>query len=353
MKRIIFLLTLLLTLFSCESEQNPVTVISPGSYLDGPGVFVVNEGNFRSGNGSLSFFSYDSAKIYNDIFFNVNQKLLGDVPYTMNFSGSYGYIVVNNSNKIEVVNADDMKSVKTITGLISPRYISFTGDGRAYISSLYSDSIAIYSVSSGSVSGYVNAKGSTESILVVNSTAYAARWTNDNKILVINTINNKVTDSIEVGMEPESMVVDRNETLWVLCNGGWQRENYAELDGINMVTNTISSRFVFPSKTDSPTCLQIDGNGETLYFLQEGVRKMSISDTGLPSVPLILPGDHNFYKLGINPNNGEIFVTDAVDYLQKGYLLRYSKSGTLISSMQTEIIPGSMYFKVSPIGITE
>jgi YVTN family beta-propeller protein len=353
MKRIILFLTLPLFFYSCVTDPDPVTNYTPGSYLDGTGVFIINEGNFRSGNGSLSFFSYDSAKVYNDVFHSVNQRLLGDVPYSMNFSGIYGYIVVNNSGKIEVVNASDIRSVKTITGLVSPRYISFTGDGRAYISSLYSDSIAVYNVASGSITGYINVKKPAESIQIVNTTAYAARWTGDNKIIVINTTNDQVTDSIEVGMEPESMVIDKDETLWVLCNGGWQRENYAELIGISIVTNSITKRFVFPSKTDSPTCLQIDGKGETLYYLQDGIKRMSISETTLPSAPLITQGNHNFYKLGINPDDGEIFVTDVVDYLQKGYLLRYTKSGTLISSMGTDIIPGSMYFKVKPAGTTE
>ena len=40
--------------------------------------------------------------------------------------------------------------------------------------------------------------------------------------MVVDNAADIVTDSIEVGYEPESMVIDRNGTLWVLCNGGWQ-----------------------------------------------------------------------------------------------------------------------------------
>ena len=50
-------------------------------------------------------------------------------------------------------------------------------------------------------------------------------------------LTDEVIDSIEVGIEPESMVIDKNNMLWVLCNGGWMRENFAELDGINTATN--------------------------------------------------------------------------------------------------------------------
>jgi hypothetical protein len=136
--------------------------------------------------------------------------------------------------------------------------------------------------------------------------------------------------------------------LWVLCNGGWKRDHFAELIGINTLNNTIEKRFTFPAITDSPTCLQINGEGETVYFLMNGVRRMSISATGLPSGTFIPKMYYNFYKMAINPRNNEIFVTDANDFQQKGNVLRYSSEGALISVMQADIIPGGMCYKPSP-----
>jgi YVTN family beta-propeller protein len=353
MKRLIILALMPCFLFSCIKDPNPVLPHSTTSYLDGPGVYIVNEGNFRSGNGSLSFFSYDSSKIFNNVFLNANQRSLGDVPYYMTFMGTQGYIVVNNSGKIEVVRPENIKTVSTVNGLVSPRYIALCGDNKAYVSSLYSDSVTVLDISSNSIRGYIDVKHSSESVIVIYSTAYVGRWTAGNKIIVINTANDQVTDSIEVGMEPESMVLDRNEILWVLCNGGWQREYYAELIGISTATNTIVKRFTFPSKDDSPTCLQIDGTGETLYYIQNGIRKMSINAPALPMQNFIEAGDRNLYKIGINPGNGDIFVTDVADYQQKGYVLRYSKDGTLIGTMQAGIIPGSICFKTGQDGTTQ
>ena len=57
--------------------------------------------------------------------------------------------------------------------------------------------------------------------------------------MVINTINDVVVDSIEVGAEPESMAIDKNGMIWVLCNGGWMRQNNAELIQINSLTNAV------------------------------------------------------------------------------------------------------------------
>ena len=340
-----FIFFALALLSSCIKESDPVVTGLERAYLKGNGVFIMNEGNFRSGNGSLSFFSYDSMKIYNNIFREANDRPLGDVPYSIGLYDNKAFILVNNSDKVEVANLNDMKSVTTIEKIVSPRYISFINSQKAYVTSLYSDSIRVVDLHFKTASGYIPLKNTSESIVTASSRAYAANWTGGSKIFVINTITDEVTDSIEVGIEPESMVVDRNNTLWVLCNGGWKRENYAELVAINTSTNTIGKIFTFPSLSDSPTCLQIDGSGQFLYYLHDGVRRMEIGSESLPETTFIPQTDYFFYRMGVNPFNNEVFVTDARDYLQRGIVLRYSPEGSLMSLLEADVIPGNMFFK--------
>ena len=145
---------------SCTRDPNPVFPDLTDSYLSGSGVFILNEGQFRSGNGSLSFFSNDSAKIFNNVFLKINKRLLGDVPYSMSIMGDNAYIVVNNSAKIEITKRNDMESVATISGLSSPRYISLISSTKAYVTSLDSDSLTIINLENNSISGYINIKGS-------------------------------------------------------------------------------------------------------------------------------------------------------------------------------------------------
>lgn len=348
MKKYFWLLPLLALDFlivSCSKDPDPVITGVKGSYLSGSGAFILNEGNFRSGNGSLSFFSYDSSTVFNQVFLDVNKRSLGDIPYSMGIINNKAYILVNNSNRIEVINSKTARSLVTINKITSPRYISFISDSKAYVTSLYSDSVVIINLEKNIVSGYINIRHTTESIMVSGKKAFIANWTGGNKVFVVDTEYNQVIDSIIVGTEPESMVIDKNLTLWVLSNGGWQREHFAELTGIDTQTGEIIKDFVFPSITDSPTCLQIDGKGENLFYLNNGVMKMNINALLLPDTPLI-PGSYgNFYKLSVNQDNNEIFVTDVADYLQKGFLLRFSRNGELVSKMQTDLIPGSVCFR--------
>ncbi len=340
-----FIFFALALLSSCIKDSDPVVTGLERAYLSGNGVFIMNEGNFRSGNGSLSFFSYDSMKIYNNIFREANDRPLGDVPYSIGLNGNTAFILVNNSDKVEVASLSGMKSVTTIEKIVSPRYISFINSQKAYVTSLYSDSIRIIDLHSKTATGYIPLENTSESIVTASSRAYAANWTGGSKIFVINTLTDEVTDSIDVGIEPESMVVDRNNTLWVLCNGGWKRENYAELVAVNTSTNTINRRLTFPSLSDSPTCLQIDGSGQFLYYLHDGVRRMDIGSEALPATAFIPQSGYFFYRMGVNPFNNEIFVTDARDYLQKGIVLRYSPDGSLLSLLEADLIPGNLFFK--------
>jgi hypothetical protein len=126
-----------------------------------------------------------------------------------------------------------------------------------------------------------------------------------------------VVDSIEVGAEPESMVVDRFNMVWVLFNGGWLRNNFAELVGINTSSYDIQKRLLFPDKLKSPSSLQINGRGDTLYSLESGVKSISVYDTTLPLSPVVPEsGGQYFNMLGIDPVRSHIFVTDAIVYHQ-------------------------------------
>jgi DNA-binding beta-propeller fold protein YncE len=343
MRNLVKIIILPLILTSCLKVPNSQNL----NFTFTGGVFIVNEGNYRGGNGSLSFYSYDSSKIFNDLFYSINGRPLGDVPNSMAIRGNNAYIVVNNSGKIEVINQVTLVSVATITGLISPRNISFINDNKAYVSSLYSDSVAIINLPNNSISSYINLRRSSEMIAIIGNKAFISYWTEGKEIMVVNTDNDKVVDSIEVGIEPESMTFDRYGMLWVLCNGGWARQNYAELVEINTNTNYVEKTLVFPTKDASPSCLKIDGNGQTLYYIDNGVRKMDIGASEIPSATFITPeSGQYFYKIGINPLNNDIFVTDAVDFAQQGYLLLYSSDGKLVSTQKAGIIPGSMYFKL-------
>jgi hypothetical protein len=318
------------------------------NYSIGGGAYIINEGNLSSGNGEISFYSFDSLKVFNDLFYAANGRPLGDVP---NSAFSYGdklFVVVNNSGKIEELNLRTLESEKTISGLISPRNMVVINNYKGYVTSLYSDSLTIINPSTGSITGYIDLGGTSESIVSAGNKAYVTRWWNGNKVMVIDILNNMLVDSIEVGNEPEGLVVDRQYGLWVLCPGGWQKETPAELDRINIFNDEVEKRYLFPSVMNSPSCLRIDSWGQTLYYLDNGVRKMDINSPGLPSEAFIQQGNNEYFnKFEINPVNDDVFISDAADFRDRGNLLIYNNIGEFVSKHRVGIIPGFISFNLT------
>lgn len=341
----ILLIFIVMVLPSCEKKEvEPDLSFEAGIKSDG--VFIINEGNYLAGNGSLSFYSYDTGLLYNDIFSTANGRPVGDVPNSMMISGSKGYIVVNNSGSIEVIDINSIKSLKTITGLVSPRNMIKINDRKAYVSSLYSNSLAIVDLISNSVSGHINIRHTSEAMVLSGAKAYVSSWSPNGKyIMILNTITDEITDSIEVAPEPESMVLDKNNKLWVLCSGGYTGISLAELLTINTVTDEIEKRFVFPSKLSYPSNLQINATKDTVYYLDNGIYRMGILSPVLSDKPFRPSNGRYIYKLGIDSGTGRIFYTDALDFQQRGYVLQVSSKGVPVDSSRADIIPGSFCFK--------
>ena len=114
-------------LTSCDDDDN-----KPAGEFES-GIFVINEGNFQDADGTISFISPRDGSVKQDLFGSVNNGLaLGDVVQSMTIDGDFAYVVVNNSNKIEIVDANTFVSVHTIQGLSLPRYFT-TLNGKGYV----------------------------------------------------------------------------------------------------------------------------------------------------------------------------------------------------------------------------
>ena len=88
------LLIISFTFFSCSKEN--ININNNNQFSSG--YFVTNEGNFGSGNGSLSYVD-DNNQVTNNVFSSINSFPLGDVVQSMSIINDNAYIVVNGSAK--------------------------------------------------------------------------------------------------------------------------------------------------------------------------------------------------------------------------------------------------------------
>lgn len=325
-----------LMLVSCERGNDP------SLFPAGPGYFILNEGNYLAGNGSVSFYSTETNKIHNDLFTAQNGRALGDIPSFIAVDGDRGFIIVNNSGTIEVVSMLTMESLATVTGLNSPRQMVISGR-KGYVSSLSSNEVTVIDLDMMEITGDFNIGCTSEAMAISGDKLFSAFWSGGNRIVVTDLATEEVITTITVGLEPESMVLDMNNKLWVLCTGGWNGEEIPGLIRINTVTYEKEAEMFFRSVMDNPSSLTSNAAGDTLYFLDEGVRRMPVTASSLPSEAYIPAGARLFYKLAAGPG-GQIAVTDAIDYQQTGDFLVYNSKGELADTEQAGIIPGFMCF---------
>ena len=321
-----------------------------GSSPTGDGVFVLCEGNFMYGNASLSYYIPSKNKVQNGIFSRANGIALGDVAQSMTIRGDRGYIVVNNSGVIFVIDTDTFKVIGTVTGLVSPRYIHFLSDTKAYVTDLYDSRITIFDPQTLEITGHIPLTGhkSAEQMVQRGDTVFTNCWSYDNKILVIDALRDELVDSITVGIQPTSLVLDKHGKLWTATDGGYEGNPYGHeapaLWRIDAETLEIERRFPLPMN-DRPAALTLNGAGDTLYYINRGVWRLPVEVEALPAAAFIPYSGTIFYGLGVDPRSSEVYVADAIDYVQPGVVYRFTPDARPMDTLRVGITPGVFCFK--------
>lgn len=305
-------------------------------------VFVINEGLFQQGNASLTIYDKENQGLYTDVYQKENGVGLGDIFQSMIIEDGKCLFVVNNSNKIIVADLVDYHKVGEISSVSSPRYILPVSSSKGYISSLWDHNLAIIDFNSLSITGYVAMPGWTEEMVLVSSTAFVTS-VKSSAVYLVNTSTDLVTDSIVVGQAPKNILADKNGKLWVLC--GQYDSQQGKLVRINPQDKTVECSITLPlDQNNVPEKLRINATRDTLYYLYNGVQRMAIAD----SVPETFLSASHFtvaYGLGVDPDNSEVYVADAMDFTQKGYLLRFSPQGETKDSIKVGYVPSGFYFE--------
>lgn len=349
------LLFLTLSFVSCNNDD-PEPITPPGS----EGFFIVNEGSWGNGNTSLSFYNRETGIITNDLFYTANdQTPLGDQSQSMTIHDEFGYIVVQNSAKIEVINIDDYTSVATITdGIESPRYFVGYSNTKGFVSDWGVDGVSgtvkVIDLASYKVSNTIPTGQGSNNMLIVGNKLFVTNsggWGRDNKVTVINADSEEVVKSIEVGDNPNSIQQDANGNIWVLSSGHIAYDQDWNLDPVNSTKGTLHKltssgdeilSLTYP-ELGSPTNLSASADGSTLYYLYNGgIYIIDQEATTLPASPLI---EENYYGLAIDPIDNSIIGCEASDFASSGNIDIYSETGKLKSTHKVGIGPNSCTFK--------
>lgn len=349
----IFSALLMLLFVSCKKDYNfgEVTEKEPLTLFQNEGVWVVNEGIFGQGNGELSFIDWKTKKIYNSQFFAANKIPAGDIPTSLLVDSNVLLFAINNSSKIYVLNRKNLKIQQTINNIPSPRQIIKYAESKYVVSSFNTDSL--FFINLGLNNYTVNSMflgKSSENLLFHNNRIYLTNWSSfggnwqNSSIMKINPFEKKIDSILIVGKEPNSMVLDKNLDLWVLCSGGFLNEEFPSLHKIDLNDFEIQQTYFFNSKTESPISLSSNKNRDTIYFINEDIYAMSINSSTLPTVSYINSSLENFYYINASIFQDYILVTNARNFQTSGEVLIFNKNPIIIKRLETNINPSFLSF---------
>lgn len=320
----------------------------------GEGLFICCEGNFQYGNATLSYYSPSTKTVNNEIFFRTNGMKLGDVAQSMTIHDGKGWIVVNNSHVVFAIDVNSFREVGRIENLPSPRYIHFVSNKKAYVSQLWDNRIAIIDPGNYEITGYISVpgmsseSGSTEQMVQLGKYVYCNCWSYQNRIIKIDTETDRVVDELKIGIQPNSLALDRDGKLWTITDGGYEGSPFGfetpALYKIDAERFEVEQRFDF-SPGDSPGEIVINESKDHLYWINGDVWDMDIDSESLPAEPFIPYRSTKYYGLTVAPGNGDVYIGDAIDYRQQGMIHRFSSGGELIDKFYVGISPGAFCWK--------
>ncbi|MCF8378348.1 MAG: hypothetical protein K9H49_02150 [Bacteroidales bacterium] len=342
---------------SCTKDnQDTPPPTTPIGYTKG--VFIINEGPFQSGTGTVTYINRDATEKTDKLFQQSNNLLpLGNIVQSMNvypIGGEDAFITVNNANKIEVVKLRTFQQVRTIENITSPRYVEFSKTyGKMYVSS-WDNTVKIFSLEGYESLGQANVGTGPEKMLELNDKIWVLNqggFSIDSTISVIDAASQQVVETIQVYAKPTGIVKDESDNVWVICSGkGWNGfpgadDSKGHLVCINPENYSFIKDLEFPTSSEHPEKLVINTERDMLYYnYPDGIYRFDIHDNELPTEAFI-PRPNMFYGLGLDQAVNTIYASDPLDYTQNGKVYRYSGyTGEVIDSLDAGVVPGEFYF---------
>lgn len=376
-KFFLYFLPLLSVATSCREDELVVPteydIIGDENYDSSiRGLYLVNEGNMGSNKCTLDFYDYRTGLYSRNFYAEKNPtvvKELGDVGNDIGIYGSKLYVVVNCSHKVEILDARTGVRLGQ-TDIPNCRYVRFHR-GKAYVSSYVGPVLidpdapkgAVYEVDTTTfaVTRKVSVGYQPEEMEIVDDYMYVANSGGyrvpdyDNTVSVVQMIDFKQVQQIPVDINLHRLKKDRYKQLWVSSRGDYMGHPsrlfvLSKVPGYNRmeVTDTIPV-----------ACSNLAIHGDSLYFYATEWNNYTTSNTisyGIIDIRTHEVVSTNFitdgtekeitipYGIAVHPETGDIFVTDAKNYVSSGTLYCFTPDGRRKWSVRTGDIPAHIAF---------
>ncbi|RYY58015.1 MAG: YncE family protein [Chitinophagaceae bacterium] len=299
------------------------------------GVFTLSEGPFGQAATTLTFYNPVTNTASTDFYENANNSSLESLGNDMIIYGSKMYIVVNVGSSLTVADAKTAKLIQNIPfetpggDKLEPRYV-VPYKGKVLVSS-WDGTVAVIDTVSLTISKFITVGANPEQMAVVGDKLYVAnsgglQAVMDSTVSVVDLISMSETSKIVVGVNPNYIVADNNGSIYVASTGNYW-DIGPKLTKINTANNTITK----VADTAVAKMAFHDGLLYTTggYLGSQFVRTLNTTDFAATSPNFVTDGTAitQAYGITVDPQNNDVYVTDAKNFMGSGEVFCFDKNG--------------------------
>lgn len=343
-----YLLALSLFIYSCDSSRDEGPL---GEYEKG--LLIINEGNFSSRDGDISYYNFNTGDVQQNIFEKVNNRPFAGLVQSL-IENEDKFYIVSNTGKVEIVNKNTFQSLGSVEGdeLNIPRsaiianskiYISDWGPYDANFASPNSYIAIVDNTLGGEVAKKAETSSRPESFHQIN---------ND---LLIACSSARTIDVMRIGVDTVGRSIEVTGTpVRFLENGGklylFARNSstvfFHEINKNNYsISNTTEINISRPTSK-----LTLGENGEAYVITSTGwpdyndaVAKISITLGQVLDASLY--EGNGFYGIGFDNFDKNIYVSENNGFQGSGTAVVINQSGTKVKTIPTGVGPSGFVFK--------
>ncbi len=312
---------------SCRNESTFTEEYPKGKYEDG--ILMANEGNFGTPNADVTFASNDLSSVAQQIFkTNNNNENLGDVLQHIGFYSKYAFLVLNNTDKVKVVDRFGFNKVAEITEqLNNPRYIAFNNN-KIYITN-DTKYVNIYDANNLAFISRLNINDTAERIVSAGNNIFVqnAAWGYGNKITYINGSDSTVNSQITVPNGQIQKIIADNGFVYAIASDAAADSYIYQISSTGAITKTINLTGI--SKAAN---LTIDG-GKFYFTSGMKIYGMNVNASTIPTSPIVTATESAPYSglYGFDVIGGRIYTSDAQGFTADSKVTVYdANNGSII-----------------------
>jgi len=335
----------LFALAGCTVTPDPVTPTDLETA--GGGVYILNEGLWGQSNASLSLYDPQSQIVQQYLFSAANGRSLGDVGNYILSRGSVAYIVVNGSDRIEIIETRTHRSRGTITLApgVSPRQLVVMNDSVGLVTNLYDASVSVLDFQTFTERARVPVGPHPEGIAIASGIAFVANsgLGTGRSVSMIELATLSAIGSLDVGENPGDVLTIDGSQVFVLCAGSYGDFSDPDDDTpATLITIDATQRRVVDSVQIGGHAFRMASDGTSRIYISGSGAVLRIDTRNPGIIETFVAGE--YYGVGVDSATGDVYLSDARTFVVPGEVRVFSGSGIEKGRFEAGLVPGRFAF---------